>query len=329
MLSTSLPAPRFTLSVSAASAVRNTVLDASLPVTEPAAAVVAPARLTVRTEPALPVIATSFNVALVSVIPPVASVPDAAPEATTLNFSIPSAVMILAEPVEADDRLTVISSVVPIVAAAAIPTVVLALEAVTVTSGIAAKFVTETLEIEPLLITPVMPVINVASTVVAVTALTESSSIDAVITPLPKAAVAEVLDKVNVSAPSPPVRLSPALSVVTVTPPTVAAEDENKSSPAPPVKAAPVSKPVVSRKLPPPTWPSPWPAATAESTAASTPAIAESLDASVEPTVANQVAAEAAAAAPLYPTISSVVASAAVKEEEASILFAIVAASLF
>ena len=80
-------------------------------------------------------------------------------------------------------RLRVISLSVPTTAAAAIPTVVLKLEAVTLTVGIVAKPFTMRVASEPLLVTLVMPAIKDASTVVAVTALIERFSIDAVLTP--------------------------------------------------------------------------------------------------------------------------------------------------
>jgi hypothetical protein len=55
-----------------------------------------------------------------------------------------------------------------------------------------------------------------------------------------------VLDSVSVSVPSPPLRLSPAFSVATSAPATVAAVAANESAPAPPVE---VSKPVVSDQV--------------------------------------------------------------------------------
>jgi hypothetical protein len=60
-----------------------------------------------------------------------------------------------------------------------------ALDAVTVTDGIADRPVTVTAASEPLFATPVRPDINVASTDVAVTALTDKFSIDEVTTPAP------------------------------------------------------------------------------------------------------------------------------------------------
>jgi hypothetical protein len=224
-------------------AARTTVLAASLPVTEPATEAVAPARSTDRTEAAVPVMATSLRAVLANVTVPVEREPDALPVAFTLNFSTPSAVIVLPEVVEAPLKLTVISSAVPIVAAAPIVTVVSALEAITLTSGITVKPLTITAFSEPLLVTPERPDIKDASTVVAVTAFTERFSIEEVVTPAPNAEVADVLDSVSVSVPSPPLRLSPALSVETVAPETVAAVAANESLPAAPVD---VSRPVVS-----------------------------------------------------------------------------------
>jgi hypothetical protein len=125
---------------------------------------------------------------------------------------MPSAVKVLAAVNAAPFKFTVISSEVPTVVAADIPTVVFALDALTVTVGIADKPVTLTAASEPLLVTPVMPAINVASREVAVTALIDTFSIEDPTTPEPYAAVAEVFERVSVSDPAPPVRLSPALS---------------------------------------------------------------------------------------------------------------------
>jgi hypothetical protein len=88
-----------------------------------------------------------------------------------------------------------------------------ALEARTLTSGIVVRPVTVKALNEPLLVMLVTPAIKEASIEVAVTAFTERFSIEAVVTPAPNAVVADVLDSVRVSVPSPPLRLSPALSV--------------------------------------------------------------------------------------------------------------------
>jgi hypothetical protein len=126
---------------------------------------------------------------------------------------MPAAVKVLAAVNAAPFKFTVISSAVPTVAAADIPTVVSALVAVIDTAGIDVKPVTLTALSEPLLVTPVTPEINVASRVVAVTALTVMFSIEEPITPAPNVAVPEVFERLSVSDPAPPVRLSPALSV--------------------------------------------------------------------------------------------------------------------
>jgi hypothetical protein len=126
---------------------------------------------------------------------------------------MPSAVKVLAAVNAAPFKFTVISSAVPTVAAADIPTVVSALVAVILTAGIDVKPVTLTALSEPLFVTPVMPAINVASRVVAVTALTDMFSIEDPTTPAPYPAVAEVFERESVSDPAPPVKLSPALSV--------------------------------------------------------------------------------------------------------------------
>jgi hypothetical protein len=126
---------------------------------------------------------------------------------------MPAAVIVLPAVADAPFRLMLISSAVPTVVAAVMPTVVFALDARTDTDGIAVRPVTLIALSEPLLVTPVTPDINEASRLVAVTPLIDTLSTEEVVTPAPYAAVAEVFDKESVSDPAPPVKLSPALSV--------------------------------------------------------------------------------------------------------------------
>jgi hypothetical protein len=112
-------------------------------------------------------------------------------------------------------------------------TVVSALDAVTVNDGMELRPLTVRALSEPLLVTPVTPAISVASSEVAVTALTLTFSIEEPTTPAPYAAVVEVLERVSVSDPAPPVRLSPAFSVLTRAPATSADVAEKVSPLAP------------------------------------------------------------------------------------------------
>ena len=109
---------------------------------------------------------------------------------------------------------------------------------VTFTAGMAFKPVTDTLAVEPLLVTAVTPVKPVASTDKSPTvAVAEIVSTPVEVTPVPTAAAAVVVT-CNMSAPSPPANTSPAVNVVP--------EAVYVSEPAPPTNV--VSTPVVNVK---------------------------------------------------------------------------------
>ena len=117
MLSTSFPAPRSTLIVSAASAVKRTVLAASLPVIEPASRVVAPVRFAEIAESASPVIVTDFKLSLVRITGRVIA-PEAVPLASTVIDSMPLEVRVAELDAAAPFNLTVCASAVPTVVVA-------------------------------------------------------------------------------------------------------------------------------------------------------------------------------------------------------------------
>ena len=103
--------------MSAASAVRITVFAASLPVTEPASRVVAPARFAEIAEAASPVIVTDLRLSLERITGRVIA-PEAVPLASTVIDSIPLVVIVAELVAAAPFSLTVCSSAVPTVVAA-------------------------------------------------------------------------------------------------------------------------------------------------------------------------------------------------------------------
>ena len=241
MFTRSLPAPVLTLIKPEAPGVNVNVSAPSPPVTVPVTVPEAPLKVATMAEAPAPVIANVCSESS-EMVNDVVEEP-VVPAAFTLIVSKPLTVNVPDVVVFAPFRVNANVSAVPATAAAACVTVVLLFAPVKLTADFAAKPVTATAApVEPLFVIVVIPVIEVASRLKSpVVAVIDTVSKPVAVTPVP-AAKAEVEVMLKVSAPAPPLMLSPAFRVWLVDVLTVV----YVSSPEPAVRK---STPVVSVKL--------------------------------------------------------------------------------